>query len=80
MERKRKVPINAFDVIGKRLGKLEVIDYLGNRYDMTKGGPRLRHYYICKCECGNIHTVQRNQILNEIIHSCGCARRKPKDR
>ena len=72
--KKGKILINVNDIIGKRLGKLEVMCYAGHRYDATEGGMRMRHLYVCKCDCGRTKFVQRNQILNEIIHSCGCLR------
>lgn len=71
-----KVLINVNDIIGKRLGKLEVICYVGYKYSKTKGGERKRHYYVCKCECGNFTIIQRGPLKNEIVHSCGCLRRK----
>ena len=73
--KKGKVLINVNDIIGKRLGKLKVITYAGYKYDNTAGGQRLRHYYICKCDCGKTYTVQRGPLFSETIHSCGCARR-----
>lgn len=76
--RKGKILINVDDIIGKRLGKLEVIEYTGHAYAYTKGGIRMRHFYRCKCDCGKIHVAQRGQIKNEIIHSCGCLKRKKK--
>ena len=39
-----KVLINVNDIIGKRLGKLEVISYVGHHYDVTHGGDRMRDY------------------------------------
>lgn len=75
MRERGKILINVGDIIGKRSGKLEVISYHGASYSMTRGGERLRHYYTCQCDCGKIHYVQRAQILNEIVHSCGCKRR-----
>ena len=75
MRRKGKVLINVNDIIGKRLGKLEVISYIGNRYDTTLGGERMRHHYMVKCDCGTIKPVQRGQLVSEIVHSCGCGRR-----
>lgn len=51
-KRKGKVLINVNDIIGKRLGKLEVISYAGHHYDMTLGGERMCHYYRVHCECG----------------------------
>ena len=70
-----KILINVNDIIGKRLGKLEVVKYAGFYYACTKGGYKMRHFYICKCECGNSHLVQRGPLKNDKIHSCGCMRR-----
>ena len=76
--KKGKVLINVNDIIGKRLGKLKVISYIENRYDMTLGGERMRHYYMVECDCGTIKSMQRGQIVREVVHSCGCARRKKR--
>lgn len=75
MGKRGKVLINVNDIIGKRLGKLEVISYEGNYYDMTLGGERMRHAYKVKCECGTIKMVQRGQLVSEIVHSCSYGRR-----
>ena len=74
MRERGKILIDINDIIGKRLGKLEVIRYYGHSYSVTRGGERLRHYYECQCDCGKIHYIQRAQALNEIVHSCGCKR------
>lgn len=73
--KKGKILINVEDIIGKRSDKLQVVQYAGWLYSKTKGGSKLRHYYICECECGNSHLVQRGPLKNEKIHSCGCIRR-----
>ena len=75
---KGKILINVDDIIGKRLGKLEVVEYTGYSYDCTKGGMRMRHYYMCTCDCGTVKILQRGQLVSEIVHSCGCSRRKRK--
>ena len=68
--------INVNDIIGKHLGKLQVISYHGYSYSITHGGEKLRHYYLCQCECGRMHLVQRGPLKNDHIHSCGkCGRR-----
>ena len=72
--KKGTILINTEDIVGKRLGKLEVVGYSGCYYVDTKGGPRLRHYYLCECDCGVMKYIQRSQLKNEIIHSCGCER------
>lgn len=76
--KKGKILINVYDVIGKRLGKLEVIGYAGSRYEETAGGERKRHYYIVRCECGTVKVVQRGPILNDRVHSCGCTYERKK--
>lgn len=72
--RRGKILIDENDIIGKRLGKLEVIRYYGNGYDITEGGFRMRHYYECKCDCGKMPIVQRGPLLNNLTRSCGCSR------
>lgn len=74
--KKGQMLINANDIIGKRLGKLKVIAYVGYKYDNTAGGKRMRHYYACECDCGKIYIAQRGPLLNEIVHSCGCGKRR----
>lgn len=76
MNRKGNVLINVDDIIGKRLGKLEVISYAGKRYDVTLGGERVRHLYMVKCDCGAVKLVQRGQLVSEIVHSCGCGKKR----
>lgn len=73
--KKGKILINVNDIIGKRLDKLKVICYAGCNYSLTQGGPKLRHYYLCQCECGKTIIVQRGPLKNDLAHSCGCKRR-----
>jgi hypothetical protein len=73
-----KILINVNDIIGKRLGKLQVIGYFKRTYDITNGGERVRHYYMCKCDCGTFKSLQRGELVNGIVHSCGCSRRKQR--
>lgn len=73
---KGKILIDRDDIIGKRLGKLKVVSYLKYKRDITNGGERLRHYYIVQCDCGTFKVLQRGQLVSEIVHSCGCSRRK----
>lgn len=74
--KKGKILINVNDIIGKRLDKLEVISYECSTYDSTRGGERMRHYYLCHCDCGVSKLIQRGPIMNEIVHSCGCSRKE----
>ena len=67
--------IDVHDIIGKRSGKLKVLCYAGSKYAYTLGGERLRHYYACRCDCGNLTLVQRGPLKNEITRTCGCGKR-----
>ena len=71
---KGTVMIDPNDIIGERSGKLTVLRYVTNYYDMTAGGERMRHTYLCQCDCGNYTKVQRGPLLNGVTRSCGCAR------
>ena len=46
------------DIIGKKLGHLTVLSYAGKSTDGK------RHFYNCKCDCGNpnIITIRRDQL------------------
>ena len=74
--RRGQILINVNDIIGKRLGKLEVIRYYGYMYSETKGGSKVRHFYLCKCDCGKFNYIQRGPLKNNIVHSCGCLRQR----
>lgn len=73
---KGRLSINVNDVIGKRVGMLEVVKYAFYKHETSKCGTRLKHFYLCQCDCGNTVMIRRNQILNNGSRSCGCARRK----
>jgi hypothetical protein len=73
---KGKLLIDVNDIIGKRLGKLKIIDYAGRGRDKTAGGERVRHWYLCKCACGERCIIRRSALKNESVHSCGCIKRK----
>lgn len=61
---KKAKKVNKLDLIGKRSGKLEVVEYVGKKegYD----------YYKCKCDCGNEILVVRGSLLQKKTKSCGC--------
>lgn len=52
------------DLTGKRFGRLVVID----RAPSVKG----RAYWVCKCDCGNMHTVMGKHLSSGKVISCGC--------
>ena len=51
--------------IGKRFGKLIVIERVANSKDSRK-------VYKCKCDCGNITDVKSKYLYNGDTKSCGC--------
>lgn len=71
----REIRINVNDIIGKCLGKIEVVSYAGRKHEETKGGPKMRHFYVVHCECGRAKVVRRGQLTSEIVHSCGCGKK-----
>lgn len=72
------IKINVDDLIGKQVGLLTVKEYAGYVYEDTKGGSKVRHYYVCECDCGRKKKIRRGQLLNEDVHSCGCYRKRRK--
>ena len=50
--------------VGKRFGKLTVIAYDGKRDK--------KHYWKCRCECGNETVVCQSSLLSGHTASCGC--------
>lgn len=55
------------DLIGKRFGKLIVIEY---KYTNE------HKYYLCKCDCGNETVVASNKLTGNKTKSCGCLKKK----
>ena len=54
------------DIVGRRFGRLTVL-----KVDRpARNGP----YYLCKCDCGNVKTVLRNNLVTGNSTSCGCKR------
>lgn len=71
--KKGQLIINPFDIVGIHQGIIYVERYAGFRYDNTNDGPKLRHLYAIRCECGNCKIVRRKEIQRG-MSSCGCER------
>lgn len=56
------------DLTGQRFGRLTVIER-----DMTDTSNRSK--WICRCDCGNIKSVYRAQLVTGNTISCGCAKK-----
>lgn len=55
------------DLIGTRIGKLEIVSYSDEAVQKGYYGS-----YVCKCDCGNVVTVPRSELLAGKAKSCGC--------
>lgn len=58
------------DLIGKKFNMLTVL-----RKDPDKQG-----YVICQCDCGNIISARAERLKSGYTHSCGCNRKKGRQR
>ena len=53
------------EMIGKKFGKLLVLE-------KSKRKDPKHTFWICKCDCGNICEIRRDQLTRGIATSCGC--------
>jgi hypothetical protein len=58
------------DLVGERFGKLVVIKL------EEKSKKRRGRWWMCKCDCGNMHEVQTNPLTRGAVMSCGCTWRR----
>jgi len=56
------------DYIGKRFGKLTVVEYAEKKRGM--------HHWLCRCDCGNETVVGQTPLQNGKTKSCGCIQRE----
>jgi hypothetical protein len=52
------------DLKGKKFNRLLIIDFSENKNNRTA--------WICKCDCGNIKTVNSSKLISGHTKSCGC--------
>lgn len=57
------------NIIGKKFGKLTVIDYVGK-------DDKYHKKYLCKCDCGKQKIIAESALLHGQSKSCGCMRAK----
>lgn len=62
--------INRESLIGKRFGKLVVIE---SYYDLITPGGQHKPRWFCQCDCGNIAIVLSSHLKSGHTTSCGCA-------
>jgi len=54
------------NISGEKYGRLTVIEY---DYTNSKNG---RFKWVCKCECGNIKSIDGHSLRKGLTKSCGC--------
>jgi hypothetical protein len=58
------------DLLGKKFGQLEVLG-IGERRGK-------KHYWLCKCSCGNEKLIYGDKLRRGLTISCGCYRKRNK--
>ena len=66
---------NFKNLLGRKFGKLMVIEYVGS-HQVGKG--LARSLWKCKCDCGNICYKDSNILSMGLVESCGCCGMKSK--
>lgn len=66
----KPLPKNVKDLAGRRFGRLTAISFSGVTVNPS-GEPR-GAAWVCKCDCGVILTVKRNDLMRLHTRSCGC--------
>lgn len=57
---------------GDRFGKLTILKRIENKIAKSKNGYSSIPMFLCKCDCGNVVSVQGRYLLNQSTRSCGC--------
>lgn len=61
----------AYDLTGKRFGKLVAVKYM---YSDTKTSGKGRgRYWLCKCDCGGEKITSASHLMRGVCTSCGCS-------
>jgi len=60
------------DLTGQKFGRLTVL----YRDESKPKGRGCQVYWICQCDCGNITSVSRTNLMNNSIKSCGCLQKE----
>lgn len=58
------------EMIGMKFGRLSVVDVILESVRNKKK----KHKLVCKCDCGKIKNVEKCDLVNKKITSCGCLR------
>lgn len=59
------------DMVGQKIGRLTVVEL-----DTEKTAQLKSAFWFCKCECGNIKSINGSKLRSGITKSCGCLRKE----
>lgn len=68
LQKERTSKSNQSNLLGKKFGKLIVLEQLPSKNSRT--------YWLCQCECGNTCSVCARELSNGDAQSCGCLNSK----
>lgn len=63
------------DVIGRRSGRLTIIDTVPKENRIGSADAKRRVQFLCQCDCGNTIIVCQSNFAGGRTKSCGCLRR-----
>lgn len=61
---------NVLDLIGKRFGRLVVLERAEDKIDPKSG--KHKSYFLCQCDCGNQKIILGTNLTSGATRSCGC--------
>ena len=67
-------------LVGQRFGKVVVMMYDFSKTNESKKKKTYLTYWICMCDCGNVVSIEQENLLTDKSKSCGCEfYRKPEN-
>lgn len=70
------MPRETRNLLGQRFGKLEVIEFDGYK----KGKYHRAAYWICRCDCGKVKSIQASRLTQGTAKTCGCSKYEHKEK
>lgn len=64
------------DYVGKRFGRLTVLEYGGREYRHTERSRATVNLWKCRCDCGKEVTVPQPELQSGESQSCGCLQKE----
>ncbi len=67
--------LKQINLLDKRFGQLTVVKYDGH-YEPTGNDLSKRHFWLCKCDCGNDVVYKQDYLFSGKFKSCGCLKKQ----